>query len=165
VEYLQFFAKRTSVEAPVFVIFLLLLMPSFLVISQNRVAAPSPPVATSSPQPSIVSTPNPVSTYKSLGLANPSMSVLVSVEIPLRNLPLLSSYVKQSSDPSSANFRHFLSSSQVSQMFLPTASQYNSVADYLTTSGFTLVSSALNSMIVVRDYGRDKALRSLFLRL
>ena len=78
------------------------------------------------------------------------MSVLVSVAIPLRNLPLLSSLVKESSDPSSAGFRHFLTYGQVSQTFLPTQGQYQSVLDYLTSNGFTVVSSSLNSMITVR---------------
>jgi subtilase family serine protease len=76
--------------------------------------------------------------------------VLVSVAIPLRNLPLLSSLVQQESNPRSSGFRHFLSYSQVSQLFLPTQSQYQSVLDYLTSLGFTVQSSSLNSMITVR---------------
>jgi subtilase family serine protease len=94
--------------------------------------------------------PGALSTYKSLGAADPSMPVLVSVAIPLRNLPLLSSLVKDSSDPSSAGFRHFLTYSQVSQTFLPTQGPYQSVLDYLTSKGFAVVSSSLNSMITVR---------------
>ena len=66
------------------------------------------------------------------------MPVVVSVDLPLRNLPMLNTFVKESSDPSSSGFRHFLNYSQVSQMFLPTQSQYQSVLDYLTSSGFTV---------------------------
>jgi len=129
---------------------LLLLLPSFSVLGPHGfVGAPSR-VQSASAQLPPLSTPTALSSYKSLGAADPSMSVLVSVAIPLRNLPLLSSLVKESSDPSSAGFRHFLTYSQVSQMFLPTQAQYQSVLDYLTLKGFTVVSSSLNSMITVR---------------
>ena len=132
------------------VIALLLLMPTFTALSQNEAAGAPAQAQSASPQVPAPSGANPLSSYRSAGAADPSMPLLVSIDIPLRNLSLLSSIVKQSSDPSSAGFRHFLTYDEVSQTFLPTQAQYHSVLDYLTSSGFTVVSSALNSMIVVR---------------
>jgi subtilase family serine protease len=125
-------------------------MPTFFVRSPNNAVgnpAQIPPVSAQVPAPS---KPSPLSSYRSAGAADPNMPVIVSVGIPLRNLPLLSSLVKQFSDPNSANFRHFLNRSDVSQMFLPTQAQYQPVLNYLTAKGFTVESTALNSMIMVR---------------
>ncbi len=147
---MRFFARRVVTPSIACAVALLLLLPSFSVLGPHGfVGAPSR-VQSASAQLPPLSTPTALSSYKSLGAADPSMSVLVSVAIPLRNLPLLSSLVKESSDPSSAGFRHFLTYGQVSQMFLPTQAQYQSVLDYLTLKGFTVVSSSLNSMITVR---------------
>ena len=118
-------------------------------MSGGRPAATSAQLPTASAQVPPSSKASPLSSYKSVGTADPSTPVLVSVAIPLRNLPLLTSLVKQYSDPSSANFRHFLSYGEVTQMFLPAQSQYQSVLNYLIASGFTVESSALNSMIVI----------------
>ncbi len=144
---MRFFASPASFAAA---IALLLLTPSFLVLSPATLAAtpgqgqtPLAPVPPSS-------SPSSVSSYKTVGAADPAMSVLVSVAIPLRNLPLLSSLVRQSSDPSSPEFRHFLTYAEVSQEFLPTQAQYQSVVSYLTSRGFDIQSSSLNSMIVAR---------------
>ncbi len=138
------------VPALAFAMGLLLLMPSFFVFGPSGVTAASAQPSTASPQVPSPAKPNSLSSYRSVGPADPNLPVLVSVVIPLRNLPMLSSLVKQFSDPNSANFRHYLNYSQVSQMFLPTQGQYQSVLDYLTASGFTVQLTALNSMIVVR---------------
>jgi len=128
---------------------LVLLTPSFLVLSPNALTA-APGEAQTALAAVPPSTPNSLTSYRSVGAADPGMSVLVTVAIPLRNLPLLSSLVKGSSDPSSAEFRHFLTYGEVSQEFLPTQAQYLSVVDYLTSRGFVIQSSSLNSMIVAR---------------
>lgn len=129
----------------------LLLAPSLLVVSPIEGAAntASSGVAPSfaAAQPAASSA---FSNYRAVGGADPNMSVLVSIAIPLRNLPLLSSLVKESSDPSSSGFHHFLTYDQISQKFLPTQGQYQAVVDYLTSRGFQVESSALNSMIVAR---------------
>lgn len=142
---MRFFASSHSL-API--VALLLLTPSFLVLNPANVAAAPRAQASLAAAPS--SSPSALSSYRSLGAADPAMPVLVSVAIPLRNLPLLSSLVKQSSDPSSPEFRHFLTYSEVSQEFLPTQAQYQSVVSYLTSRGFDIESSSLNSMIVAR---------------
>jgi len=119
----------------------MILLPSLLVaFSGNGIPA------VSATQPSLAGI-KPLSGYKSIGAADPNMPVTVSVAIPLRNVSGLGSLVKQISDPNSPNYRHFLSSAQASQMFLPTA-RYQSVLTYLTDHGFTIGFTALNSTIV-----------------
>jgi subtilase family serine protease len=131
------------------VVALLLLMPSFFVFTVSAAGGASSQVATAPAEVPAAAKPSPLSSYKSIGAADPNMPVLVSVVIPLRNLQMLTSLVKQYSDPNSGNFRHFLNYSEASRMFLPTQGQYQSVVDYLTAKGFTIDFSALNSMIVV----------------
>jgi subtilase family serine protease len=129
---------------------LLLLLPSFFVVGPRSATGAPAAVDNTSAQFPPSSTPSALSSFKSMGAADPGTSVLVSVAIPLRNLAQLASIVKESSDPTSAGFRHFLTYGEVSQTFLPTPEQYQSVLDYLTSSGFTVVSSSLDSMITVR---------------
>ncbi|HVB95126.1 MAG TPA: protease pro-enzyme activation domain-containing protein [Nitrososphaerales archaeon] len=147
---MRYLPSRVVTPSLACAIALLLLMPSFSVAAPRSPAGAPPQIPSAAAQVPPSSTPSALSSYKSIGAADPNMSVLVSVAIPLRNLPLLSSLVKESSDPNSAGFRHFLTHSQVSQTFLPTQGQYQSVLDYLTSKGFTVESSALNSMISVR---------------
>lgn len=129
---------------------LVLLSPAFLVIpSAGAASAPtqgSPPSLPQVPPPQ--GTPSAFSSFRPAGPAGASMPVLLSVAIPLRNLPLLSSLVKESSDPHSAGYRHFLTYAQAGQEFLPTPAQFQSVEGWLTSRGFTIESSSLDSMIV-----------------
>jgi len=85
--------------------------------------------------------------YKQVGLASDSALVNVVVGVPLRNLGLLESMVKQISSPGSSMFDHFLSFDQIRQFFLPTA-QFNETLRYLQESGFSVEFTALDSMIV-----------------
>ena len=147
---MRFFANRPPASAIVLAVVSLLLLPSFFVFGQGNAAATPSPAAPASPRIPSASRPNSLSNYKVVGTADPNLPVLVSVVIPLRNLPMLSSLVKQFSDPSSPNFRQFLSYSEATRLFLPEQGQYQSVLDYLASSGFTVELSALNSMIVVR---------------
>jgi len=130
---------------------LLLLLPSFFVLAPaTATGAPAPGAAPAAlPQSTSSSGVNSLTSYKAAGPADPNMPVLVSVVIPLRNIGALSSIVKESSDPNSADYRHFLTYSQVQQEFLPTQQEYQSVVNYLTSSGFTIEFTALNSTISV----------------
>ena len=87
--------------------------------------------------------------FKLKGSAPGPLTVLASIAIPLRNLDLLSSLVKQVSDPSSPMFGHYLTDQQIAQDFLPTA-QYASMMQYLSTTPLTVQFTALDSMIVVQ---------------
>ena len=147
---MRFYPHRILAPSFACVVALLLLLPSFSVLGPRGLASASGQIQNASAQLPPSSTPSALSSYRSVGAADPSMPVIVNVAIPLRNLAQLSSLVKESSDPSSAGFRHFLTYDDVNQMFLPRQGQYQPILDYLTSSGFTVVSSSLNSMITVR---------------
>jgi subtilase family serine protease len=85
--------------------------------------------------------------YEQVGSVASSALVNVIVGVPLRNLGLLESMVKQISTPSSSMFEDFLSVDQVRQLFLPTI-QFKEILSYLEESGFSVEFTALDSMIV-----------------
>ncbi|HME18699.1 MAG TPA: protease pro-enzyme activation domain-containing protein, partial [Nitrososphaerales archaeon] len=86
--------------------------------------------------------------FRVTGFAPDSLPVTVSIAIPLRNLGLLSSLVKQVSDPASPMFRHFLTQQQLADDFYPTA-KFDQLIQYLSTTGLQVQSTALDSAVVV----------------
>jgi subtilase family serine protease len=91
----------------------------------------------------------PLPSYVLKGQASPNLTVLVNIGIPLKNTDLLCSTLKQVSDPSSPMFRHFLTTSQIEQNFLPKV-EYESMLAYLESVGLPVVTESLDSMIVVQ---------------
>jgi subtilase family serine protease len=87
--------------------------------------------------------------FKLRGAAPAALPVLASIAIPLRNLDLLSSLVKQVSDPTSPLFGQSLTDQQIAQDFLPTP-QYDGMMQYLSTTPLQVQFTALDSVIVVR---------------
>jgi subtilase family serine protease len=86
--------------------------------------------------------------FRVAGAAPDSLPVTASIAVPLRNLGLLSSLVKQVSDPASPMFRHFLSQRQLTEDFYPTA-KFNQLMQYLSTTGLQVQFTALDSAVVV----------------
>ena len=87
--------------------------------------------------------------FKLKGAAPTALPVLASIAIPLRNVDLLGSLVRQVSDPASPMFRQFVSDQQIAQDFLPTV-QYDSMMQYLSTTPLNVQFTALDSVIVVQ---------------
>lgn len=85
--------------------------------------------------------------YTQVGLVADSTPVNVIVAVPLNNIGVLQSMVKQISTPGSETFHHFLTMDQVKQLFLPT-DQFKSTLSSLQESGFKVEFTALDSMIV-----------------
>jgi subtilase family serine protease len=90
----------------------------------------------------------PLSGYTLNGSAPADLTVLVNIAVPLRNTDQLSSLAKQVSDPSSPMYRHFLTSTEIEQQFLP-KTQYETTMAFLQDAGLSVVSTALDSVIVV----------------
>lgn len=95
---------------------------------------------------------NPVSAtvlngFKETNSLSSSFPVILEVAIPLENLPLLQSMVTEISTPGSTEYRHFLSQSTIQQLFLP-VSKFDSTLSFLQSNGFTVLSTAEDSMIV-----------------
>lgn len=107
------------------------------------------PLATALPASSDSLLPKSLPGFVLRGPAPDSLPVTVSIAIPLRNLDVLSSLVKQVSDPSSPYFRHFLSQQQLAQEFYPTE-QFNQLMQYIATTGLQVQYTALDSTIVLQ---------------
>ncbi|MCW4011115.1 MAG: protease pro-enzyme activation domain-containing protein [Candidatus Bathyarchaeota archaeon] len=91
----------------------------------------------------------PLPGYVPAGPAPSDLTVSVDIAIPLRNVGLLSSMVKEVSDPSSPSFGCFLTPAQIEQEFLPVG-QYKAMLAYLESAGLQVVAEALDSVIVVQ---------------
>ena len=104
-------------------------------------------------------TPSPLRGYTLTGPASPSLPVIATLAIPLRNVGLLDSLVMQVSNPTSPDYRHFLTPQQVRSDFLPTTA-FDSLLGYARESGLTVLLTALDSQIVVE--GTVSQLQSAF---
>lgn len=88
-----------------------------------------------------------LSGFKNTGSLSSNSIIDITVGIPLRNAALLDSMVQQVSDPRSTTYKHFITQEQARQMFYPT-SQFSSLVQTLTTDGFHIQFTGLDSMIV-----------------
>jgi len=90
----------------------------------------------------------PLPGYKAVGVAPADMPVLATLAIPLRNVGQLETLVSEISDPASPLYRHFISTQQAGQDFLPTAA-FDSLLSYVRADGFQVETTALDSEIVI----------------
>lgn len=72
----------------------------------------------------------------------------LSIVLPLRNQDQLTNLLKQIYDPSSPNYRHFLSVDQFTEQFGPTAADYQNVVDFASSNGLEVHTAAANRMTV-----------------
>jgi len=72
----------------------------------------------------------------------------ISIVLALRNQVGLTELLGQLYEPSSPNYRHFLSVDQFTEKFSPTAEDYQTVIDFAKANGFTVTATAANRMIV-----------------
>ena len=87
--------------------------------------------------------------YRLIGQLPSNYPVIITIAIPLKNVNLMYSMVQEVSNPASPQFEHFLTYSQIKNEFLP-ASQYDSLLNYLTSKGFRVLFTAMDSVIVVQ---------------
>ena len=63
----------------------------------------------------------------------------LSIGLPLRNESALDTLLGQLYDPASPNYRHYLTQHQFIEQFAPSSTDYQTVADFFGTNGFTVV--------------------------
>ncbi len=121
-----------------------------LTVSALAVLPAATASGTTAAQPvSPVVAPTQLTGYKISGTLPPSSEVYVTVGIPLRNLQSLQYLTQEISTPGSPMYHSFLNQSEVAQEFLPVA-QYQQALTFLQLQGFTIVMSALDSIIVAQ---------------
>jgi sugar lactone lactonase YvrE/uncharacterized membrane protein len=72
----------------------------------------------------------------------------LSIVLPLRNQAGLSALISQIYDPTSPNYRHFLSVDQFTEQFSPSAEDYQAVVTFAKANGLTVSSTPANRLIV-----------------
>ena len=72
----------------------------------------------------------------------------LSVVLPLRNQAALTSLLQRLYDPSSPDYRHFLTVTQFTEQFGPTEQDYSAVAAYLQSQGLTVKPAPANRLVV-----------------
>ena len=63
----------------------------------------------------------------------------LSIGLPLRNESTLDNLLQQLYDPASPNYRHYLTPQQFTEQFAPSATDYQTVANFFGSNGFTVV--------------------------
>jgi subtilase family serine protease len=72
----------------------------------------------------------------------------LSIVLPLRNQDDLTSLLHRLYDPSSSDYRHFLSVEQFTERFGPNVQDYQAVMDFARESGFTVGDVPANRLMV-----------------
>jgi subtilase family serine protease len=83
-----------------------------------------------------------------VGSLPPEQRRNVSFVLALRKESELASLLGRLHDPSSPDYRHFLSVDQFTAQFAPTVEDYQAVIDFAHGNGFTLTSTPANRLIV-----------------
>jgi subtilase family serine protease len=71
-----------------------------------------------------------------------------TIGLPLRNQAELGRFLQELSDPSSPNYRKFLTPEQFTEKFGPTKDDYQAVLAYARSNGFTVTATHSNRMLV-----------------
>ncbi|HEY1767345.1 MAG TPA: protease pro-enzyme activation domain-containing protein [Terracidiphilus sp.] len=72
----------------------------------------------------------------------------LSIVLPLRNQAELTNLVSRLYDPSSSDYHHFLSASQFTEQFAPTAEDYQAALQFARANGFTVGAAPANRLVV-----------------
>jgi len=85
---------------------------------------------------------------KLLGPLSSTQRLNLSIVLPLRNQDQLTNLLKQIYDPSSPNYRHFLSVTDFADRFGPAPDDYQAVVAFAKAQGLTVKSQPANRMVV-----------------
>ena len=83
-----------------------------------------------------------------VGRLPPEQTLQLTLVLPLRNQAALTALLGRLYDPSSPDYRHFLSVAEFTEQFGPTSSDYQAVADFAQANGFTVTGTPANRLIV-----------------
>ena len=78
----------------------------------------------------------------------PTERMNLAIMLPLRNQPELTALLGRLNDPTSPDYGHFLSVSQFTEQFGPTAQDYQAVVNFAQANGFIVTNKPPNRLIV-----------------
>jgi subtilase family serine protease len=93
-------------------------------------------------------TPRFVANGKSLGAANPSQTIQVSIWLKPHNQAELDALAADLYNPSSPNYRHWLSRSDFATRFAPSAAEASTVKEFFTSHNLKVVTTGPNNFFV-----------------
>jgi subtilase family serine protease len=77
-----------------------------------------------------------------------SQRLNLAIGLPLRNQPELDNLLRQISDPTSPNYRHYLTPEQFTERFGPTEADYHALMDFAKTNGLTVTATHPNRLVL-----------------
>jgi subtilase family serine protease len=83
-----------------------------------------------------------------VGILKTTKIMHLSLLLPLRNQQELNQLLKKLYDPSSPDYRHFLTTAQVNQEFGPSTQDYQAVVAWARSKGFTIGKELPNHLVV-----------------
>jgi len=89
-----------------------------------------------------------LSQLKPIGPLDKTQELNLAISLPLRNQAGLTQLLQQISDPTSPNYRHYLTPAQFTAQFGPTQSDYQAVIAFAKANGLTVTARHANRMIV-----------------
>ena len=89
-----------------------------------------------------------VSRLTPVGDLSGETNLQLAIGLPLRNQEALTNLLQQISDPSSPNYRHYLTPEEFTEEFGPTPADYQAIIDFAGTNGFKVVKTHGNRMLV-----------------
>jgi len=85
---------------------------------------------------------------KPVGTLSPTGQMNLSIVLPLRNQAELGSLLRRLYDPTSSDYRHFLSVAEFTERFGPAAEDYQRVVAFAQANGFKVRDSVPNRMVI-----------------
>jgi len=92
--------------------------------------------------------PQAVASSRSLGPLPRSEQIQLAIGLPLRNQAELENLLKQLADPSSPQFRQYLTPGQFAERFGPSEDDYNALAQFFEAQGFVITGTHPNRTIL-----------------
>ena len=83
-----------------------------------------------------------------IGRLPASQQLQLAISLPLRNEQQLQTLLQQLEDPTSPNYRHYLTSAQFTDQFGPTAAQYQQVINFAQSHGFTVTRTSASRQLL-----------------
>jgi subtilase family serine protease len=83
-----------------------------------------------------------------VGLLPANQRLNLAIMLPLRDQSGLTSFLDRLYDPSSPDFRHFLSVAEFTEAYGPTERDYQAVVDFAKANGFTITKTPQNRLLV-----------------
>jgi subtilase family serine protease len=89
----------------------------------------------------------------------------LSIGLPLRNEEILTNFLQELYDPSSPQFRHYLTPQEFTERFGPTEAQYQSLINFVKSKGFIVVAQHQNRLLLDVTASVSDIERAFFTRL